>query len=67
MSNQSTVEKKAPPVSFRPTPEVAEAIRAAAKQDRRRVSQFLALLVEDALLAKPRAAAQPQQQSNEAA
>jgi hypothetical protein len=39
-------------LSFRPKPEVAEAIKAAASDERRPVSQFLANLVEDALAAK---------------
>ncbi len=38
-----------PMISFRASPEVAEAIRALAAEDRRPISQFLAVLVEDAI------------------
>jgi hypothetical protein len=41
-----------PHLSFRPKPELADAIRAAATEERRPVSQFLANLIEDALAAK---------------
>jgi len=41
-----------PHLSFRPKPELAEAIRTAASEDRRPISQFLANLIEDALAAK---------------
>jgi hypothetical protein len=39
-----------PLLNFRPTPEVAQMVRDLAAEDRRPVSQFLALLVEDAVL-----------------
>jgi uncharacterized protein (DUF1778 family) len=38
-----------PLISFRPKAETLDAIKVAAKQDRRTVSQFLANLVEDAM------------------
>jgi hypothetical protein len=38
-----------PLLNFRPKPEIADAIRAMAAEDRRPISQFLANLVEDAL------------------
>ena len=38
-----------PLLNFRPKPEIAETIRAMAAEDRRPISQFLALLVEDAI------------------
>ena len=38
-----------PMLNFRARPEVAEAIRALAAEDRRPISQFLAVLVEDAI------------------
>ena len=38
-----------PLLNFRPKPEIAEAIRSMAAEDRRPVSQFLANLVEDAI------------------
>jgi hypothetical protein len=38
-----------PLLNFRVEPEVAEAIRALAAEDRRPLSQFLAVLVEDAI------------------
>jgi hypothetical protein len=41
-----------PSISFRPKPDLADAIRASAEKDRRPVSQFLANLIEDALAAK---------------
>ncbi|MET4018147.1 hypothetical protein [Bradyrhizobium sp. S3.2.12] len=41
-----------PHLSFRPKAELADAIRAAAIEERRPVSQFLANLIEDALAAK---------------
>lgn len=41
-----------PRLSFRPKTELADAIRAAATEERRPVSQFLANLIEDALAAK---------------
>lgn len=41
-----------PHLTFRPTPELEAAIRAAASKDRRPVSQFLTNLVEDALASK---------------
>jgi hypothetical protein len=39
-------------LSFRPTPELAEQIKAAATEDRRKVSQFISILIEDALAAR---------------
>jgi hypothetical protein len=39
-----------PLLNFRPKPEVAEMIKALAAEDRRPVSQFIAILVEDALV-----------------
>jgi hypothetical protein len=48
-----------PHLSFRPKPELASAIRAAASEERRPVSQFLANLIEDALTAKAAPNAQP--------
>jgi hypothetical protein len=41
-----------PHLSFRTNHEVAEAVRVAAEEERRPVSQFLALIVEDALAAR---------------
>lgn len=41
-----------PKLSFRPKAELADVIRAAASEERRPVSQFLANLIEDALAAK---------------
>jgi hypothetical protein len=41
-----------PLFSFRPKPELADKIKAAASEDRRPVSQFLANLIEDALAAE---------------
>jgi hypothetical protein len=41
-----------PLLSFRPTPDLAEQIKAAAASDRRTVSQFIANLIEDALAAR---------------
>jgi hypothetical protein len=41
-----------PSISFRPKPDLADAIKVAAEQDRRPVSQFLANLIEDALAAR---------------
>jgi hypothetical protein len=41
-----------PLLSFRPKPELAEQIKAAASEDRRPVSQFLSNLIEDALGAR---------------
>ena len=41
-----------PHLSFRPRPELADAIRAAATEERRPISQFLANLIEDALAAR---------------
>jgi uncharacterized protein (DUF1778 family) len=38
-----------PLLSFRPKPELADLIKAAASEDRRPVSQFLSNLIEDAL------------------
>jgi hypothetical protein len=38
-----------PLVGFRPSPEVAERIKALAAEDRRTISQFIAILVEDAI------------------
>jgi hypothetical protein len=38
-----------PLLSFRPKPELADQIKAAASEDRRPVSQFLSNLIEDAL------------------
>lgn len=38
-----------PLLSFRPTAEVAEKLKALAAEDRRPVSQFLAILLEDAI------------------
>ena len=49
-----------PSISFRPKPDLADAIRAAAVKDRRPVSHFLANLVEDALAAKVASDGQPQ-------
>ncbi|WP_439409762.1 DUF1778 domain-containing protein [Bradyrhizobium sp. DASA03076] len=51
-----------PHISFRPKPELEQAIRAAASADRRTVSQFVANLVEDAIAAR-----QAGQQRSEAA
>ncbi len=45
------------PISFRPKPDLADAIRAAAEAERRPVAQYLANLVEDALTAKQAAPA----------
>jgi uncharacterized protein (DUF1778 family) len=39
-------------ISFRAKPETLDRVRAAAKEDRRTVSQFLAILVEDAVALK---------------
>lgn len=41
-----------PLLSFRPKPELADQIKAAASEDRRPVSQFLSNLIEDALAAR---------------
>lgn len=41
-----------PLLSFRPKPELAEQIKAAASEDRRPVSQFISNLLEDALAAR---------------
>lgn len=41
-----------PLLSFRPRPELAEQIKAAASEDRRPVSQFISNLLEDALAAR---------------
>jgi hypothetical protein len=41
-----------PLLSFRPKPELAEQIKAAASEDRRPVSQFISNLIEDALAAR---------------
>ncbi len=49
-----------PPMTFRPRPEVADQIEAAAAEERRPVSQFLANLVEDALVARQQAATEQQ-------
>jgi hypothetical protein len=38
-----------PLLNFRPKPEVAQLIKTLAAEDRRPVSQFLAILIEDAL------------------
>jgi hypothetical protein len=38
-----------PLLNFRPKPEIAELIRTLAAEDRRPVSQFLSILVEDAI------------------
>jgi hypothetical protein len=38
-----------PLLNFRPKPEVAEMVKTLAAEDRRPVSQFLAILVEDAI------------------
>ena len=38
-----------PLLSFRPKPELADQIKAAASEDRRPVSQFISNLIEDAL------------------
>jgi hypothetical protein len=38
-----------PLLNFRPKPEVAEMIKVMAAEDRRPVSQFLSILVEDAI------------------
>jgi hypothetical protein len=38
-----------PLLNFRPKPEVAEMIKTLAAEDRRPVSQYLAILVEDAI------------------
>jgi hypothetical protein len=51
-----------PNLSFRPRPDLAQAIKAAASQDRRPVSQFLANLIEDAL-SRDRDAEKPVEQS----
>lgn len=42
-----------PLLSFRPKPELADLIKAAATEDRRPVSQFIANLIEDALAKRP--------------
>jgi hypothetical protein len=47
-----------PLLNFRPKPEVAEAIRTMAAEDRRPVSQFLANLVEDAITRRQEAPAE---------
>jgi hypothetical protein len=39
-------------LSFCPKPEIAEAVRVEAEKERRTVSSFVALLVEDALAAR---------------
>ncbi|MCP2210615.1 hypothetical protein AB7M42_005176 [Bradyrhizobium diazoefficiens] len=54
-----------PHLSFRPKAELADAIRAAASQERRPVSQFLANLIEDALAARamPSARSVPESQA----
>lgn len=44
-----------PHLSFRPKPELADAIKAAATEERRPVSQFLANLIEDALAVRRQA------------
>jgi hypothetical protein len=41
-----------PLLSFRPKPELADQIKAAASEDRRPVSQFLSNLIEDALASR---------------
>jgi hypothetical protein len=41
-----------PSLSFRPSPELADRIRAAAEADRRPVSHFVSILIEDALAAR---------------
>ena len=41
-----------PHLSFRPKPELADQIKAAATEERRPVSQFIANLIEDALAAR---------------
>jgi hypothetical protein len=41
-----------PLLSFRPKPELADQIKAAASSERRTVSGFIAVLVEDALAAR---------------
>jgi hypothetical protein len=56
-----------PLLSFRPKPEVAEAIRTMAAEDRRRVSQFLANLVEDAVAQRRAAAGRDASQQHQAA
>jgi hypothetical protein len=50
-----------PHLGFRLKPELADAIRAAASEDRRPVSQFLANLIEDALAARSGAGAATEQ------
>ncbi|WP_187436039.1 hypothetical protein [Bradyrhizobium hipponense] len=55
-----------PHLSFRPKAELADAIRAAALEERRPVSQFLANLIEDALAAKIAPNPQPAQASQAA-
>jgi uncharacterized protein (DUF1778 family) len=49
-----------PLLSFRANPELAEQIKAAAAADRRRVSNFLSNLVEDALAARQPSSAETQ-------
>ncbi|MET4479648.1 hypothetical protein ABIB66_004191 [Bradyrhizobium sp. F1.13.3] len=55
-----------PHLSFRPKAELADAIRAAASEERRPVSQFLANLIEDALAAKTAPCGQSTQASQAA-
>lgn len=54
-----------PPLSFRPNPELEAAIRTAASEDRRTLSNFLTKLIEDALVAK-RAGRRPDQRAEAA-
>ena len=44
-----------PLLSVRPSPDLAEEIRAAAEAERRPISQFVAILLEDAMAARRRA------------
>jgi hypothetical protein len=49
-----------PLLNFRPRPEIAELIKTMAAADRRPISQFLSILIEDALAKKT---ASPEQRS----
>jgi hypothetical protein len=50
------------PLMFRPKPDVVEAIRAMAAEDRRPVSQFLAIMAED-FIARRKAKAERRKQT----
>lgn len=51
-----------PHMSFRPKPDLADAIKLAAEQDRRPVSQFLANLIEDAIAQRREVTSKPEAQ-----